>query len=149
MDSGDAGGRERPSPAAPTPESLALLREGISLVLSRWTALQMAVRNEWGGRDSGQKSEELASTLLSWFSQSRTPHYVDDLENILDENMLLSFNTTIEDGSIEEIAEQLMIMHEDCIQVNHESVKKLKKSIHMKRAAPQIRQVKHQNEEEC
>ncbi|XP_010917742.1 pre-rRNA-processing protein TSR2 isoform X1 [Elaeis guineensis] len=142
MDSDDGGGHERPSLAMPTPESLVLLREGISLVLSQWTALQMAVRNEWGGRDSGRKSEELASTLLSWFSQSRTRLYVDDLENILDENMVLSFNTTIEDGSVEEIAEQLMIMHEDCLQGNYDSIEKLK-LIHVKHAVSQSRQVNH------
>ena len=31
------------------------------------------------------------------------PLYIDDLENIVDENMVLSFNTEIEDGSIEEV----------------------------------------------
>lgn len=31
------------------------------------------------------------------------PLYVEDLENLLHENLLLSFNTEIEDGSIEEV----------------------------------------------
>jgi len=52
-------------------ESLNLFSEGISLVLSRWTALQMAVENQWGGRDSLQKSIDLADSILSWFSQSK------------------------------------------------------------------------------
>lgn len=54
-----------------SPQSLSVLGEGISLVFSRWTALQMAVENAWGGKDSRSKSEELASTILSWFSQSK------------------------------------------------------------------------------
>lgn len=31
------------------------------------------------------------------------PHYIDDLETMLDESMLHSFNTEIEDGSFEEV----------------------------------------------
>ena len=31
------------------------------------------------------------------------PLYIDDLENILDETMAESFNTEIEDGSVEEV----------------------------------------------
>ncbi|KAI0493058.1 hypothetical protein KFK09_027334 [Dendrobium nobile] len=83
-------------------ESMEVLQEGISLVLSQWSALQMAVRHEWGGRDSRRKCDELAGTLLSWFCQSKAPVSIDDLENVLDENLLLSFNTEIVDGSVEE-----------------------------------------------
>ncbi|XP_038970166.1 pre-rRNA-processing protein TSR2 isoform X2 [Phoenix dactylifera] len=100
--SANAGVWSGPSPTL-NPESLSLLREGISLVLSQWTALRMAIENEWGGRDSHRKSEELVSTILYWFTQSKPPLYIDDLENILDENLVLSFNTEIEDGSVEEV----------------------------------------------
>ncbi|GMY27388.1 pre-rRNA-processing protein TSR2 homolog [Fagus crenata] len=88
-------------------------QEEISLLLSRWNGLQMAVQNEWGGRDSLQKSHQLATDIFSWFSQSRAPLCVEDLENLLHESLLFSFNTEIEDGSIEEVAEQLMNMHEE------------------------------------
>ncbi|XP_010259056.1 PREDICTED: pre-rRNA-processing protein TSR2 homolog isoform X2 [Nelumbo nucifera] len=128
-------------PAQPSPESLSRLSEGISLLLSRWTALQMAIENEWGGKDSRQKSEQLAADIFSWFSQSREPHYIDDLENMLDENMVLSFNTDIEDGSIEKVAEQLIVMHEDCQQGNYESIEKLRKSNFGKVALSQNRQI--------
>ncbi|KAK9292880.1 hypothetical protein L1049_020861 [Liquidambar formosana] len=84
-------------------EAIPQLKEGISLVLSRWSALQMAVVNEWGGRDSRSKSEQLAEDIFSWFSHFKEPRYVDDLENLLDEAML-SLNTMIEDGSIEEVS---------------------------------------------
>ncbi|KAF8392367.1 hypothetical protein HHK36_022709 [Tetracentron sinense] len=91
-------------PSQLTPEARSILGEGITLLLSRWTALQMAVENEWGGRDSRMKSEKLVADIFSWFSQSKgLPHYIDDLENMLEECMVLSFNTEIEDGSIEEV----------------------------------------------
>ncbi|PIA31743.1 hypothetical protein AQUCO_04900202v1 [Aquilegia coerulea] len=57
---------------------------------------------------------------------SLSPLCIDDLEHMLDETMILSFNTDIEDGSIEEVAEELMIMHEDCLQGNYDSVEKLR-----------------------
>lgn len=133
------------SPAVMSIESLSVLGDGISLVLSRWPALQTAIRNEWGGRDSRRKSDELASTILSWFAHSRVPIYIDDLESILDENMMLSFNTEIEDGSVEEVAEQLMIMHEECLQGNYESIDTLRKSVNTK-SVSQSRRWKEQLE---
>ncbi|KAH7849518.1 hypothetical protein Vadar_019024 [Vaccinium darrowii] len=96
-------------------DSAAQLRQGIDLVLSRWSALQMAVVSEWGGRDSLLKSHQLAVDIFSWFTQSREQLYIDDLEDMLDESML-SLNTEIDDGSVEEIAEKLMIMHEECLE---------------------------------
>ncbi|KAK6929950.1 Pre-rRNA-processing protein TSR2 [Dillenia turbinata] len=97
------------------PELHSLLRERISKILSQWTGLQMAVQNEWGGRDSHHKSQQLVLDILFWFSHSKAPHHVEDLESFLHETLLLSFNTEIEDGSIEEVAEQLMIMHEELL----------------------------------
>ncbi|XP_057991932.1 uncharacterized protein LOC110671088 [Hevea brasiliensis] len=101
------------------PEAVSHLQEGIALLFSRWNGLQMAIQNQWGGRDSLQKSHRLATDILSWFSQSRGPIYVEDLENLLHESLLLSFNTEIEDGSIEEVAEQLIMMHEEYLHRNH------------------------------
>ncbi|KAK9139901.1 hypothetical protein Scep_009582 [Stephania cephalantha] len=102
--------------------------EGIALTLSQWSALQLAIQNQWGGADSLQKSGQLMAELFSFFSSSRVPLCIDDLENLLYENMVLSFNTDIEDGSIEEVAEGLMIMYEECVQGNYESIEKLRKS---------------------
>lgn len=111
------------------------LLEAISLLLSRWNGLQMAIQNQWGGHDSLQKSRQLETDIFSWFSQSKghilllhlltswfihvlsalflksyiclfwfaALLYVEDLENLLHECMLFSFNTEIEDGSIEEV----------------------------------------------
>ncbi|MCL7046284.1 hypothetical protein MKW94_006124 [Papaver nudicaule] len=110
------------------PESTSVFIEGINLILSRWIGLQLAIKNEWGGRDSRQKSEQFVSDILSWFSLSKLPLYVDDLEHMLDEKMLLCFHTEIDDGSIEEVAEELIIIYEDCLQGSHELVEKLRKS---------------------
>ncbi|XP_059652443.1 uncharacterized protein LOC132299693 isoform X1 [Cornus florida] len=120
-------------------EGVGQLQEGIGLVLSRWTALQMAVENEWGGRDSRQQSQQLAADIFSWLTQSKEPLFIDDLEEMLDEFML-SINTQIEDGSIEEVAEKLMVMHEDCLDGNYKSIDSLKETIPPRGAVPPIRQ---------
>ncbi|CAN6582075.1 unnamed protein product [Malus baccata var. baccata] len=117
----------------------AIFREGIGLVLSRWSALQLAVDNEWGGRGSRQKSEQLAADAFSWFTQSAEILYIDDLEDILNEAMI-SLNTMTEDGSIEEVAEKLMFMYEDCLTGNFNSVESLREANHRRVAVPHVRQ---------
>ncbi|GLT90492.1 hypothetical protein SLE2022_084210 [Rubroshorea leprosula] len=108
-----------------TAESVPLFQEGIGLLLSRWSVLQLAVENEWGGRDSRRKAELLLSDVFSFFNNSKEPLYIDDLENILEES-LLSLNTMAEDGSIEEVAEKLMIVHEECLEGNYQSIEKMR-----------------------
>ncbi|XP_059437342.1 pre-rRNA-processing protein TSR2-like [Corylus avellana] len=116
-------------------EALGVLREGIHLVLSRWWALQMAAQNEWGGPHSGQVADQLAYDIASWFTQSREPLYIDDLEHML-QQALESLNTLAEDGSVEEVAEKLMIMHEECLEGNFKSIESLRKV-----SVPHVRQV--------
>ncbi|KAF7817851.1 pre-rRNA-processing protein TSR2-like protein [Senna tora] len=137
-------------------ESIPLFNEGIALVLYRWSALRAAVENEWGGRDSRQKAEQLGTDLLSWFTLSKEPLYIDDLENMLDEGML-SLNVEVDDGSVEEynvksadysldgfhlflwvidempadgisVAEKLMLMHEECLEGNFKSIEILREA---------------------
>ncbi|XP_028783970.1 pre-rRNA-processing protein TSR2 homolog [Neltuma alba] len=121
-------------------DSIPIFNEGIALVLHRWSALRMAVENEWGGRESRQKAERLGSDLLFWFTQSKGPLYIDDLEEKLDEGMV-SLNMEVEDGSIEEVAEKLMILHEECLEGNFRSIEILREA-HLKQAAhPRAMQV--------
>ena len=51
-------------------EAGAVFQEGVGLVLSRWSALQLAIENEWGGRDSRLKAEQLVSDIISWVNHS-------------------------------------------------------------------------------
>ncbi|CAA2963839.1 Hypothetical predicted protein [Olea europaea subsp. europaea] len=110
-----------------TAEATAQLHEGVNLVLSRWAALRMAVENEWGGRDSVQKSQQLAQIICHALTQSKEKVYFEDLQKMLEESML-SLKTVIEDGSIEEIAEKLMFMQEECAEGNFNSIKILKET---------------------
>lgn len=54
--------------------------ERISVLLSRWSALTMAVQNQWGGPDSFKKYQLLVSDIASWFSQPSGSVQVHRLE---------------------------------------------------------------------
>ncbi|CAH9072819.1 unnamed protein product [Cuscuta europaea] len=120
---------ESNSPPPLTAEAVAQLQEGITLVLARWASLQIAVEEEWGGATSREKSDDLAARIFSFFTQSKEKVYIYDLEDILDDVMISSFNTELEDGSIEEVAEKLMIMHAQCAEGNFESIIDLKRTM--------------------
>ncbi|WVZ60057.1 hypothetical protein U9M48_010124 [Paspalum notatum var. saurae] len=85
-------------------EGSAALCEGIKLVFGRWTALQMAVENQWGGRDSRAKADQIGASILSWFCNSKGPHYFEDLVDMMYDSISESFNADFEDNSVEEIA---------------------------------------------
>jgi pre-rRNA-processing protein TSR2 len=116
--SGSVVGQEKPTSSSAsstvvgrlTNEAIAVLGEGIRLCFLRWTALQLAVENEWGGHTSKLKAQQLQSDVLSWFTRSKGPRYIDELENLLDENLVELFNTTADDGSVEEVCDPTKIL---------------------------------------
>lgn len=49
------------------PAARPAFEEGVGLVLAQWTALALAVENEWGGPFSRDKARELAGHVAEWF----------------------------------------------------------------------------------
>ncbi|MCD7455066.1 hypothetical protein HAX54_026943 [Datura stramonium] len=92
-----------------------IVSSGISKALSKWPGLQMAIQNEWGGPDSPQKSKQLSFDMFSCLSQSNAAIGVDDIENMIYERLLLSFNTDIDDGSIEEVIHMYILIDLRCV----------------------------------
>ena len=45
--------------------------EGCYLIFMRWTALQLAIINEWGGNDSKDKAKSLFDDVLDWFYNAK------------------------------------------------------------------------------
>ncbi|KAI5082991.1 hypothetical protein GOP47_0002734 [Adiantum capillus-veneris] len=122
--SGQSGSVNGPSRHL-TDEEAALFHQGVGLVLTHWTALQLAIHNEWGGPSSNLKAQQLHNDIFQWMLQSKAPRYIDELEDLLDENLLQQFNTETEDGSLEEVAEKLMSMYEECLDGNFDMIKEL------------------------
>ena len=65
------GGGGGPGPGPISAEAEAALGEAIRLVFGRWTALQMAVENQWGGRDSRAKADQFEESILFWFCRTK------------------------------------------------------------------------------
>ncbi|CAM6118205.1 unnamed protein product [Calypogeia fissa] len=108
-----------------TVEGVEVFGLAIYQCLQRWTALQLAIHNEWGGSSSTLKAQQFHSNIVAFFSRAKEARYIDDLEDLLDQCMLEFFNTEIEDGSLFEVAEQIMTMHEECMLGNYENVRRM------------------------
>ena len=49
------------------PESRPAFEEGASLIFSLWSALSLAIDNEFGGRHSRDKAQQLWVDVVQWF----------------------------------------------------------------------------------
>eukprot|EP00878_Enallax_costatus_P022436 GHUV01023801.1.p1 GENE.GHUV01023801.1~~GHUV01023801.1.p1 ORF type:complete len:135 (+),score=20.11 GHUV01023801.1:47-451(+) len=81
-----------------SPEAKAGFEEGVGLIFSQWTALVLAVENQWGGPDSATKADYFIEDIIEWFYKKKE-HYVDDLEMELADTLLEDFQVEAEDGS--------------------------------------------------
>ena len=52
-------------------EGLGMFHHGVGLILSRWTALQLAIHNGWGGSSSHIKAQQFHDDIVSWMAQSK------------------------------------------------------------------------------
>jgi hypothetical protein len=53
------------------PEARPAFEEGVGLIFSQWTALCLAVENEWGGPMSSDKADQLIDDIIQWFYRKR------------------------------------------------------------------------------
>lgn len=53
------------------PEYRPFFEEGARLVFSRWTALNLAIENDWGGPNSKDKAIEIYNECIRWFYASK------------------------------------------------------------------------------
>lgn len=88
--------------------------EGLSIVMKRWTALQLAVEMDWGGPYSSEKAKDFEESLADYFekgsfSLSKFVFHIfilegkklepEDIEDILYDVMRDEFGTILEDES--------------------------------------------------
>ncbi|TVU48912.1 hypothetical protein EJB05_00196, partial [Eragrostis curvula] len=116
------------SGAALSSEEVKAMSEGIDLIFGFWAA----VRNWWGGCDSQAKADQLAASVLAWFTHGGARGGgrldQDELEDLLHDAMDESFNTELEDGSVEEIVKHLMILHTRNLKQKYTYIDKLRKT---------------------
>lgn len=88
--------------------------EGVAIIFSQWTALVLAVENQWGGSESASKADYLIEDILEWFYKKKE-HYADELEMELADALLEEFHVEVEDGSPSQVAKQLVELYAACL----------------------------------
>ncbi|XP_028752430.1 pre-rRNA-processing protein TSR2 homolog [Neltuma alba] len=128
-------------------DSIPIFNEGIALALYLWRPLRIAVESQLGGRESRQKADRLGSDILYWFTQCKEPLFIDDLEEMLYHGMR-SLNMVIQDGSEEEVAEKLMVLHEECLEGNFRSIEILREASLKQAARPDPKELVNNDEDD-
>ena len=82
----------------------------VHVVFGEWTALKLAVENEWGGHNSRDKGLGLLQRVLSGMLSTATVHR-DELQDLLDLALLDDFNIEAEDDSPYQVAQLLCQLH--------------------------------------
>ncbi|KAG6440033.1 Pre-rRNA-processing protein TSR2 family protein [Babesia bovis T2Bo] len=88
-------------------------REAARCVMECWTALNLAVENNWGGDNSSGKKDELINLVID-FCLSKNDLYPYEVEDLLFERMQTMFCVDIEDESEVEVAALLARLHQSC-----------------------------------
>ena len=95
---------------SPLPEALT---RAVHHVFGEWTALCMAVENDWGGQNTRDK----ALTLLERTLQALNTPVVhrDEVEAFLEDALVEDFNIEAEDESPRQVAEVLCKLHAEAL----------------------------------
>ncbi|KXZ56135.1 hypothetical protein GPECTOR_1g114 [Gonium pectorale] len=91
-----------------------LFEEGARLIFAKWTALALAVENQWGGSNSSEKANDLLLDSLDWFYR-RKDHDIDDLEDMLNEGISEDFSVQAEDGSPRMVADAMLKLYRELV----------------------------------
>lgn len=96
------------------PDTGPKFKEGLLSVFRQWTALELAVHNQWGGPDSARNAEAMVNEIIDLFLNTHERIYKDDVSLILDDILESQFNVVCEDESTEEIGDILCRMFNQC-----------------------------------
>lgn len=122
-----------------TSPTISLFAQGLLAIFDLWPALTIAVREEWGGPESGDKRTWMASTIIDEFESrasylpspqdgdatSQTvdpatandpPLDYDDLADLINQMMTDEFEANIEDGSVDAVAGDIVRLWRDILQ---------------------------------
>ncbi|KAJ2829516.1 rRNA accumulation- protein [Coemansia erecta] len=102
--------------------------EGVDHILSKWTALELAVQHEWGGRNTQEKRDNLVDEIADYFDglarKGQAPE-TTDLEELLLDILDEDFSITLEDASEKEVARIICQLFSECRHSNFSTVDRL------------------------
>ncbi|KAK5575545.1 hypothetical protein RB653_006678 [Dictyostelium firmibasis] len=87
----------------PEDEYWQIFDQAVLRIFKEWTALQLAITNEWGGRTTSERAEDMRQDVLDLFLMGKQV-YPDQIEKILDECLSQDLNTVAEDDSCKQVA---------------------------------------------
>ena len=90
------------------PASSVLFARGVIARLAIWATLRIAVKENWGGPGASSKRTWLASVIVDAFEEQKPTPDDQYIEEILLQVMSDEFETVIEDGSAEAVAEDIV-----------------------------------------
>ena len=122
-------------------EAEALLQKwakGVGLVLGRWSALQLAVENGWGGDDARGKAEQLGELLIGFVHQEKGQLAHNEVEDYLEECLEEAFHLQVEDGSVGEVTAKLLQLYLELADGNDAGLARLEEAVEVKRRTPRV-----------
>ncbi|KAF8819513.1 hypothetical protein IE077_000909 [Cardiosporidium cionae] len=103
-----------------------LFTNAVAKALNSWTALNLAVEYQWGGRFSHQKRETLGEEIISYFTDRKTVK-TGWLAETLATRLSDLFSVDLEDHSEEEVAALLVNLYDTCKKGDYSLVEQISK----------------------
>ncbi|KAL6946981.1 hypothetical protein ACO0QE_001838 [Hanseniaspora vineae] len=88
---------------------------GVSMMIYKWDALDVAVSNNWGGPDSAEKRDWISTIVIELFQNNKFVD-VQMIEEVLLYAMVDEFETNVEDDSSLPIAAGIIEIWKHCAQ---------------------------------
>ncbi|KAI8338562.1 Pre-rRNA-processing protein TSR2-domain-containing protein [Chlamydoabsidia padenii] len=100
--------------------------EGVKHIFMNWTALKLAVEQDWGGVESVEKRDWMIELITDYFGKNGKKVDIDEIEDILNQIMSDEFHTLLEDDSGYLVAKHLVELFNQCINGNFTEVERLR-----------------------
>ncbi|SCU98621.1 LADA_0H14312g1_1 [Lachancea dasiensis] len=116
--------KEKASLAFENDKQMARFELGVSMLIHKWEALDLAVQNGWGGPESAEKRDWITAIVIDLFKTGRVVE-VALIEETMLYAMMDEFETNVDDDSALPIAAQILEMYKECAEENYSTVENL------------------------
>eukprot|EP01088_Endostelium_zonatum_P016561 TRINITY_DN4534_c0_g1_i3.p1 TRINITY_DN4534_c0_g1~~TRINITY_DN4534_c0_g1_i3.p1 ORF type:complete len:301 (-),score=153.64 TRINITY_DN4534_c0_g1_i3:96-998(-) len=98
--------------------------QALFYIFNTWTALELAVNFNWGGKKSKVKMQNLQDDVLYLFRNKARKHKKVDTEEVEDIllDMMDSLHTIVEDDSVTTVTDLIFKIHKDCLNLDYSEV---------------------------
>eukprot|EP00731_Ephydatia_muelleri_P031422 Em0022g936a len=99
-----------------------LFRQGVAAVLQEWEALDIAVKNGFGGSFGVEKARWMEAATVQYFQENDNLED-DEIEDFLATVVNQEFDTIVDDGSLPSVAKKLCWLYAQCINGREDEVR--------------------------